>query len=351
MAFLEYDEVTVPSVEFIQENEPIGIDGNWWLKPSIPKYYYKIDGRWFEEGKIGGDLGVFGAGEITGTIDVNVIDYITISTTGHATDFGDLTTERHGLSASSNGINERGVFGGGYYSSTSTYLNTIDYITILTLSNATDFGDTTIRRRYPAACSSGTNNRGVFGGGLTTGPTYLNTIDYVTISITGNATDFGDLTVARYGTGSCSNGTNDRGVFGGGLAIGVIYENTIDYITISSTGNASDFGDITQNRMYLSACSNDINERGVFGGGTTGSYTNVMDYITISSTGNATDFGDLTVARIGLSATSNGIKDRGVFGGVWSYSCDYITISTTGDAILFGNLTSERRFPGATSNA
>ena len=35
--------------------------------------------------------------------------------------------------------------------------------------------------------------RGVFGGGST--PTYINTIDYITISTTGNAFDFGDLTI------------------------------------------------------------------------------------------------------------------------------------------------------------
>lgn len=42
--------------------------------------------------------------------------------------------------------------------------------------------------------------RGLFagGGGLD------NTIDYITIDTTGNATDFGDLTVARYQLAGCS---------------------------------------------------------------------------------------------------------------------------------------------------
>ena len=46
-------------------------------------------------------------------------------------------------------------------------------------------------------------------------------------------------------------------------------------------------------------------DRGVFGGGHDGSASNVIDYITISSTGGATDFGDLTVARNNLAATSD----------------------------------------------
>lgn len=44
-------------------------------------------------------------------------------------------------------------------------------------------------------------------------------------------------------------------------------------------------------------------DRGIFGGGI--DLNNVIDYITISTTGNATDFGDLTVARYQLAATSN----------------------------------------------
>ena len=91
--------------------------------------------------------------------------------------------------------------------------------------------------------------RGVFGGG-TPGPT--NTIDYITIASTGNAIDFGDLTVARNSLSACSSST--RGVFGGGFA--PTANNTIDYITIATTGNAIDFGDLTVTRQQLAACSN-----------------------------------------------------------------------------------------------
>jgi hypothetical protein len=92
--------------------------------------------------------------------------------------------------------------------------------------------------------------RGVFGGGYVA-PLSVNTIDFITISSTGNATDFGDLTQVRYGPGACSSGT--RGVFGGGSTPTSV--NTIDFITISSTGNATDFGDLTQARTQSSGCS------------------------------------------------------------------------------------------------
>jgi hypothetical protein len=89
----------------------------------------------------------------------------------------------------------------------------------------------------------------LFGGGDTT----TNVIDYVTIATTGNAIDFGDLTVARQQLAGCSSET--RGLFGGGNVSGNS-QNIIDYVTIATTGNAIDFGDITQARDLLAACSN-----------------------------------------------------------------------------------------------
>jgi hypothetical protein len=97
-------------------------------------------------------------------------------------------------------------------------------------------------------------------------------------------------------------GNGSIGVFGGGSSL----TNTIDYITISTTGDATDFGDLTVAKSRLSATSNGTDDRGVFGGEYTGSsYSNTIEYITISSINDASDFGDLTVARYGLAATSN----------------------------------------------
>ena len=44
---------------------------------------------------------------------------------------------------------------------------------------------------------------------------------------------------------------------------------------------------------------------GVFAGGAAPSDSNVIDFITIASTGDATDFGDITAARRGLVGTSD----------------------------------------------
>ena len=45
---------------------------------------------------------------------------------------------------------------------------------------------------------------GLFGGGIT--PAESDTIEFINIATTGNATDFGDLTVARLAGAACSNG-------------------------------------------------------------------------------------------------------------------------------------------------
>ena len=135
-------------------------------------------------------------------------------------------------------LGERGVFGGGDPSG-----SLIDYVTIATTGNATIFGNLTVARRYLAACSN--SERGVFGGGSPSG----SRIDYVTIATTGDAINFGNLTVARYYLAACSNG--ERGVFGGGYPT----TSLIDYVTIATTGNAINFGNLTMARRSLAACS------------------------------------------------------------------------------------------------
>ena len=79
----------------------------------------------------------------------NVIDYVTISTTGNATDFGDLSVSRSGLGGVGNGTNA--CFTGGYDNNGRS--NIIDKVVVQTLGNATDHGDLTIARNVGASAS------------------------------------------------------------------------------------------------------------------------------------------------------------------------------------------------------
>jgi len=306
-------------------------------------------------GPAAGCYGVFGGGESASV--TNVIDYVVISNTGNASDFGDLITGRKGLAATSNGTSDRGLFGGG--NDGSNRLNTIEYITISSPGNAANFGYLGAEKEALAATSNGTNDRGIFGGGYD-GSNRLSVIEYVTISSTPtvNTTTFGNLTEAREILAATSNGTNDRGIFGGGFNAAAEITNTIDYVTISSSSNATDFGDLTIPRYYLAATSNGTNDRGLFGGGRDGNPDDTIDYVTISSPSNASDFGDLSAARYWLAAASNGTDDRGIFGGGNTTASivntiDYVTISSTPTvtASYFGDLTADRQGLAATSNA
>ena len=123
----------------------------------------------------------------------------------------------------------RGIFAMSYQPSTS---DRIEYITISTLGNATDFGNLTGARKWGGAAASRT--RGCWAGGAPMG----DTIDYVTIAQLGNAVDFGDLTATTEKDGLS---TEIRGVFCGGYASPAMRD-IMEYITIASTGNAVDFG-------------------------------------------------------------------------------------------------------------
>jgi len=270
--------------------------------------------------------GIFTGMQNLSSVSSNVIQYISIASTGNASDFGDLISiaeKGAGGSSSTRGL----VAGGGGQQ------NVIQYVTIASLGNAVDFGDLSAGRSDLGACSNDT--RCVFGGGRQVGQNPTNIIEYVTIATTGNTTNFGQLTVARYSRGGVQSTT--RGVFCGGNA-----ENVMDYITIATTGNATDFGDVTfptSDAAYLSGCSS--NTRGLLS--TNNGAENIIGYITIASTGNTSDFGDLTVGRRIGQATSS--KTRGVFaggtlsGGVTvSNVIDYVTIATIGNATDFGDL-------------
>ena len=285
--------------------------------------------------------GVFGGGRTPSYNDT--IDYITISTTGNAQDFGNLTQAR-GYSASSSS-RTRGVFNAG---ATPGAVNTQDFITISSTGDALDFGEVQTARYGAGNASSST--RGVFGGG--NNPSNTNVIEFITIATTGSTQDFGDLTQARVYVGGCSSST--RGVFGGGSPEPGI--NTIDFITISSTGNATNFGDLTQGGGGVTGCSS--RTRGLFAGRISGSdpytYHNIIDYITIAALGNAIDFGDLTAGAYYAAGCSSSIL--GVFGGLtagggaYTNTIDYVTIASTGDAADFGDLSAVRGVAAAVSN-
>ena len=294
--------------------------------------------------------GCFCAGAATNSI----IKTVTIASTGNAWDFGDLTVARDAATGMSNAT--RGICaGGGAPPWSPGILNVIDYFTIASLGDATDFGDLTTTKYQIAGGSSPT--RGFALAGQT--PTAVKTMDMVEMASTGNAIDFGDMTE------TCSNrqggqaSSSTRLVSAGGSAAPSPNSDRIDLITMASLGDATDFGNITSAKFMVSATSNST--RGIFVGGILypwSNNTNIIDYVTISTAGDAVDFGDLTLARGGICSVSNshgGLEaydprprpagiGRGFFGGGYTAATEHDTIEeilipTTGNTTDFGNLT------------
>ena len=275
-----------------------------------------------------GTRGVFGMRAEPSITDS--IDFITISTLGNAQDFGNSTDSRYTYSTCASST--RGFMGGGF----SGLVDTIDFVTFASTGNATDFGNLT-QARWVMCQGAADSTRGMFVGGLDPSPsTTFNIIDFITMAQTGNAVDFGDISSTRRMGSGCQSST--RAIFAGGYTPS--NTNVIDFVTTSTTGDAADFGDLNYEQKNGSAASNST--RGLFFGGNDGGnpYNNNISFITIATKGNAADFGDLTVSVGGGGSSSS--PTRAVRGGGLapgnSNVIDKVEIPTTGNAVDFGNL-------------
>ena len=201
-------------------------DGNQWVNVTSTS----------PEAQTGGTRGLMAGGANPGYSDV--IDYITISSAGNATDFGDLVSGFGGYAAAvSDGHGglqafdprapelysptgkvlptgtqgDTGIFGGGHNPSLT---NIIDFITISSLGNGSDFGDMVGANRVGVQGQVSSNIRTIFGSIRT--PSITNRLEYVEFRTKGNGSDFGDVATATGDRAGCSSST--RGIFAGGYA-------------------------------------------------------------------------------------------------------------------------------------
>jgi hypothetical protein len=289
----------------------------------------------------GGNRAVYFGGQEP-SVNLTNIEYWTISTNSNAQDFGDLTAYQFNNAACSN--NTRGLCIGGWSGGPTS--NTIEYVTIASPGNATDFGNLTETAAYCTAVSNGTKaliNIG-YNGSYTPHVDYINDID-----TTSNASNWGDGPTVGYGDPlNRVGGVNDDtyAVFGGGQPGSTNSATTrMFYFTFDTYSNNTTFGDLTQYRHSLAGCSDTT--RGVFAGGIWSSTRyDIMDYITIQTTGNATDFGDLIITTGypagGMSNGTHGNFAGGYNGTSRMSNIQHITIQTTGNATDYGDLTAEK---------
>lgn len=210
-------------------------------------------------------------------VALNNIDYVTFSTIGNSIDYGDLPFIIRYHASCSNGY--RYLFAGG------TKASQIYYTTFSSNVTVNLFGNLTVNRDQ--LCAFANSVYGVFSMGN------RNSIDYVTISTLSNAILWGNTltTAGRYNSG----GSNENiGIFS--LGIGGY---NLHYITFATKQNSELFGTLTSNRYNTGACSNGV--RYTTAGGQP---SNIIDYVIISVISNAVDFGDLSMLRMGCTGCS-----------------------------------------------
>ena len=223
------------------------------------------------------------------------IDKFAFASDGNATSVGSLSLARS--SAAGQSSSDNGYSSGGFQApnSPTARKNNIDKFPFASDSNATDVGDLTLARTSPAGQSS--SESGYSSGGQDPGAP-VNYIDKFPFASNANATDVGDLSLPIGGAAGQSSSAS--GYIAGGYSptqSPTILTN-IEKFPFASDGNATGVGDLTQGRSDCSGQSDTPNgyTSGGYAGGTP-AYTNTIDKFPFASDSNATDVGDLTLAR------------------------------------------------------
>ena len=281
-------------------------------------------------------------------VSVNNIDYITIATAGNSVDFGDLSRRTAYIGTVSS--RTRGVIAGGRADNSPTASNIIEYVTIASTGDSITFGELPVS--INAHYGNSNQTRGVFASGYNPTPSFVskNEISIITIASTGDAIDGGDLPRTVVQTFTYGNAT--RGIWGGGYyaSSGSPGSPPADEMLISvnlaSTGNSFTFGnlmgDSTDNLIIrASGLSNSV--RGVRASGLTTPYTSTMDVLNLASLGTPTNFGDMLYNRewlMSVSSPTRGVMAGGDPGNYQRYrEIQYFEIATGGTCVDFGDLT------------
>ena len=182
-------------------------------------------------------------------------------------------------------------------------------------------------------------NYGYVSGGYPYPSGAVNVIDKFSFATaTANATDVGDLSVARHANAGQSSPTH-------GYTSASNNHNVIDKFPFATDSNATDVGDCSVARSSSAAGQSS----GTYGYTSGGNTTKTIDKFSFATDGNATDVGDLTVARSlpgGQSSTTHGYSSGGIIGGP-PYDSNYIdkfTFASNNDATDVGDLTGNRRY-------
>ena len=195
------------------------------------------------------------------------------------------------------------IMGGTTYNSSGSgrSINDVQYKTLVTDGNTADFDDLAILNHGAVGSGSGGGKVVKGGGGTFTAvggwTRRLNTIESLTVASTGSVIDNGDLdTGSDYGTGAgASNGT--LCFFVGGDGNGA----NIEQMTISSGSGSSQAGDIATGSSKAHCQTNGDSKFLILGIGTNEHNKTAIDEHNFSTSANSSAYGN--VATIGLGGS------------------------------------------------
>jgi len=292
---------------------------------------------------------------------VNYIDEFSISTGSNAASWGQFGSL---LGSSSNKLRSHTSFSDGSRGVWAAGNATWYSATLGTLSNYTggmwyrntnnsgvvseEFGNLTPSRwSDPMSACDGTN--GYILGGMNATTPRVGEIETIVVQTTGDATSFGELGMSNQ-NGEAS-GNNSTIVCPLSFAYGGIVGQTskIKYFATGNQGNAIDFGNLSSAFGNVGAISDDDYVVMPTTSPAWRTSSDIIEYVTISTPGAASDFGDLRTARSDLysRACTTGDGTYGVIGPRYDRTAitadeqgayEQITIATPGNATLHGGL-------------
>ena len=227
----------------------------------------------------------------------NVIDKHQYGTSNNSTDVGDLTLARY-ASASCEGSSYGYVMGG----ATPTKQNIIERYPFASDTNASDVGDLTQNLAY--CCGSASGTHGYTHGGNDGAPSAYGTdkIEKFALASSANSTLYSGVILGTYtntyggGTGSRTHGyTYGRWAYDGSSPV-TAFRDTIDKFSYATEANATDVGNLVVARARGSASSSTTHGYAAGGRSADGNtFFNHLEKHSFASDGNATDVGDMLV--------------------------------------------------------
>ena len=243
--------------------------------------------RYDASGQSSSDYG-YTSGGTPASNPTNVIDKFPFATDANASDVGDLTASRFGAGGQSSAAYGYGYTSGGWLFP--GYSNTIDRFSFSSDGNATGAGNLSIGR-YKTAGQSSTDYGYDSAGYNPTYPYAKSRIYKFPFASTFSYTStVGSLTVSRIYSPAGQSST-DYGYNSGGYS--PPYSNVIDKFPFASDANATDVGDLTIARYAPAGQSSE--DYGYTSGGIP--VTDRIDKFPFASDANATDVGNLTSTK------------------------------------------------------